>query len=87
MLANIFWHCHLLGHMSSALKPGQYIEILAGVAIFPKELVLPPREWAEGNLRIERWTQMPRGGHFGALEEPELLVEDLRTFFRPLRPA
>jgi hypothetical protein len=35
--------------------------------------------------RIERWTQMPRGGHFAALEEPELLVEDLRAFYRSLR--
>jgi len=40
---------------------------------------------AERHLRIERWTQMPRGGHFAAPEEPELLVEDLRAFFRPFR--
>jgi len=44
----------------------------------------PPCELAERHLRIERWTQMPRGGHFAALEEPEL-VEDLRAFFRPFR--
>jgi pimeloyl-ACP methyl ester carboxylesterase len=57
----------------------------AGVAIFPKEANLPPREWAERSLRVQRWTPMPRGGHFAALEEPDLLVEDLRAFFRPLR--
>ena len=39
---------------------------------------------AEG-LNIVRWTEMPRGGHFAAMEEPELLVEDVRAFFRPLR--
>ncbi|HEY3376239.1 MAG TPA: epoxide hydrolase, partial [Armatimonadota bacterium] len=43
------------------------------------------REWAERSLRVHRWTEMPRGGHFAALEEPELLVEDLRAFFRPFR--
>ncbi len=69
-------------HTSSALQPGQRIEVPAGVAIFPKDLVPAPREWAEHYLRIERWTQMPRGGHFAELEEPELLAEDMRAFFR-----
>ncbi len=74
-----------IGRQSSPLKPGQRIEVPAGVAIFPKELVLPPREWAERSLRVLRWTEMPRGGHFAAMEEPELLVEDTRAFFRPFR--
>ena len=69
------------------LAPEQRIEVPAGVAIFPKDLALPPREWAERSLRVERWTEMPRGGHFAAMEEPALLVEDLRAFFRPLREA
>jgi pimeloyl-ACP methyl ester carboxylesterase len=69
------------------LQPGQHIEVPAGFARFPKDIpgIDPPRELAERHLRIERWTQMPRGGHFAALEEPELLVEDLRTFFRSFR--
>jgi len=46
---------------------------------------IPPREWAERCYNVQRWTDMPRGGHFAALEEPELLVEDIRAFFRPLR--
>ena len=71
--------------MSPPLKAGQRIEVPAGVALFPKDILLPPREWAERSLRIRRWTEMPRGGHFAALEEPDLLVEDLRAFFRPLR--
>ncbi|HEX9132965.1 MAG TPA: hypothetical protein VF844_11795 [Ktedonobacteraceae bacterium] len=59
----------------------------AGFARFPKDIpgIDPPRELAERHLRIEHWTQMPRGGHFAALEEPELLVEDLRAFLRPFR--
>ncbi len=67
------------------LTPKQRIDVPAGVAIFPKDLILPPREWAERSLRVQRWTEMPRGGHFAAMEAPELLVEDLRAFFRPLR--
>jgi hypothetical protein len=72
-------------HASSKLQPGQHIEVPAGVALFPKEISLPPREWAERSLRVQRWTEMPRGGHFAAMEEPELLAEELRAFFRPFR--
>ncbi|HXX93905.1 MAG TPA: epoxide hydrolase [Planctomycetota bacterium] len=60
-------------------------DVPVGVAIFPKELTLPPRKWAEKVLHIVRWTEMPRGGHFAALEQPGLLVEDVRAFFRELR--
>ena len=73
-------------HASSPLKVGQYIDVPTGFALFPKEIETPPREWAERTLHIQHWTQMPRGGHFAALEEPELLAEDIRAFFRPLRP-
>jgi len=76
-----------IGHASPPLKLGQHIEVPAGVAIFPNDIGVPPREWAERTLRVQRWTEMPRGGHFAALEEPELLVEDLRAFFRPFRAS
>ncbi len=71
------------------LQTGQHIEVPAAFARFPKDIpgIDPPRELAERHLRIERWTQMPRGGHFAALEEPALLAEDLRTFFHPFRTA
>jgi len=59
----------------------------AGFAMFPKDLSSPPREWAERFFRVSRWTEMPRGGHFAAMEQPELLAEDIRAFFRPLREA
>jgi pimeloyl-ACP methyl ester carboxylesterase len=55
------------------------------VALFPGDLSSPPREWAERSYNVQRWTEMPRGGHFAALEEPDLLVEDVRAFFRDLR--
>ncbi len=67
------------------LSVGQYIEVPAGVALFHKDLTYPPRELSERFQRVVRWTEMPRGGHFAALEVPELLVEDLRAFFRPFR--
>ena len=57
----------------------------AGFAMFPKDLTNPPREWAERFFNVQRWTEMPRGGHFAALEEPELLVKEIREFFRPIR--
>lgn len=68
------------------LRLGERIETPTGIAMFPgeKDLVVP-REWAERNYNIHRWTDMPRGGHFAALEEPELLVDDIRAFFRELR--
>jgi pimeloyl-ACP methyl ester carboxylesterase len=53
--------------------------------MFPKDLSTPPREWAERFFDVKRWTTMPHGGHFAALEEPDLLVNDVRTFFRPFR--
>ena len=72
-------------HTTPRLQAGQHIEVPAGVATFPKDLTLPPRELGERFLRVQRWTHMPSGGHFAAWEEPELLVSDMRTFFRPLR--
>ncbi|MER8652995.1 MULTISPECIES: epoxide hydrolase family protein [unclassified Mesorhizobium] len=56
-----------------------------GVALFPRELPMPPRSWVARVFDVQRWTSMPRGGHFAALEEPSLLVEDIRAFFRPMR--
>jgi pimeloyl-ACP methyl ester carboxylesterase len=67
-----------------SLKAGQRVEVPVAMALFPKDTP-PPRALAERTLRIERWTEMPHGGHFAALEEPDLLVEDLRAFYRPLR--
>jgi pimeloyl-ACP methyl ester carboxylesterase len=58
-----------------------------GVAVFPRELPMPPRSWVERVFDVRRWTPMPRGGHFAALEQPALLAEDIRAFFRPLRPV
>jgi hypothetical protein len=58
-----------------------------GFALFPKEINVPPRAWVERTLggKVAHWTEMPRGGHFAALEQPQLLVDDVRAFFRTVR--
>lgn len=68
-----------------ASEPLGYITVPTAGAIFPAEIYITPRLWAESQYNIVRWTPMPRGGHFAAMEEPELLLEDVRTFFRSLR--
>jgi pimeloyl-ACP methyl ester carboxylesterase len=57
----------------------------AAFAFFPKDIGNPPREWAERFFNVQRWTEMDRGGHFAAMEEPELLVADIRGWFRLFR--
>jgi pimeloyl-ACP methyl ester carboxylesterase len=64
---------------------GRRVEVPTGAAIFPKEIIRPPRRWAERSYNITRWTEMPSGGHFAALEEPTLLVDDVRSFFASVR--
>jgi pimeloyl-ACP methyl ester carboxylesterase len=59
-------------------------QVPAAVASFPADAPFP-REWAERKVNLKRWTKMTRGGHFAALEEPELFVSDLRAFFRDFR--
>lgn len=56
-----------------------------GVALFPAELPMPPRSWVERCFDVRQWNTMAAGGHFAALEQPGLLAQDIRTFFRPLR--
>src|SRR5262245_22090097 len=58
-----------------------------GFALFPKEINVPPRAWVERAMggTLFHWTEMPRGGHFAAMEQPQLLVADMRTFFRKVR--
>jgi pimeloyl-ACP methyl ester carboxylesterase len=66
-------------------EQNEFVQPPCAVARFPKEILSPPREWVERGYNVQRWTNMPHGGHFAAAEEPDLLVEDMRTFFRGLR--
>jgi len=64
---------------------GPKIQVPTGVARFPKELFKPPRAWVENHFNVTHWTVMPKGGHFAAMEQPELLAADLRKFFASVR--
>jgi len=71
---------------SPSLTPGDRVERPVGLALFPQDIGgIPPRALAERTLNVQRWTEMPRGGHFAALEEPELYARDVVEFFRALR--
>jgi microsomal epoxide hydrolase len=66
--------------------PPPPISVPVGVAVFPKDLFVPIRRFADRDIAtIARWTEFDRGGHFAALEQPELLTGDIRAFFRSLR--
>jgi pimeloyl-ACP methyl ester carboxylesterase len=60
---------------------GPKIETPTGVARFPKELYKPPRAWVENHYNVTHWSALPKGGHFAAMEQPELFVADVRKFF------
>ena len=62
-----------------------WVGVPTAVAIFPRELAISPRKWVEAAYNVKQWTEMPRGGHFAAMEEPQLFVEDVRKFVRDLR--
>jgi hypothetical protein len=72
------------GQMKSPEQTG-FVRVTTGIAHFPKELPFPPRVWIERGYNVQHWTEMPRGGHLAAAEEPEHLAEDLRAFFRRFR--
>ncbi len=68
-----------------AKPPQGRVQVPTACAVFPKEISIAPRRWVEAQYNVTRWTEMPRGGHFAAMEEPTLLADDIRAFFRTLR--
>ena len=72
--ARLYWESF------AKLPPGK-VSLPTGVAAFPKEIIKAPRNWAEHRYTITHWTDMPRGGHFAAYEQPELFAADVREFF------
>lgn len=98
MLANIslYWFTGAIGssfwpyygrlHDAPPLPKGARISVPAGYAAFPKEIYRPPLESARRIFdNLQHWTDMKKGGHFAALEQPEALADDIATFFRQLR--
>ena len=92
----IYWTTNTIGsavrmyrenNVEWTMAQGEQISVPTGVAIFPYDLSTPPQEWAARSYNLKRWTEMKKGGHFAALEQPELLVEDIRAFYRPYRSS
>jgi len=63
------------------IPEGRRVEVPTAVAAFPHDLLaFPPRAMVERGYNVVRYTEMPRGGHFASLEEPELFIADVRAF-------
>ena len=77
-----FWPYYARSH--DAWPIDGKITVPAGYCEFPREILRPPRASAERVFNIQRWTVMPKGGHFAALEQPVALAHEIRAFFRPL---
>ncbi len=66
-------------------KDGEFVKVPVAIARFPAENPFPPRKYVERNFNVQRWTEMPSGGHFAAMEKPGLLAQDILEFFRSLK--
>ncbi|RAR52672.1 pimeloyl-ACP methyl ester carboxylesterase [Paraburkholderia unamae] len=92
---SIYWFTQSIGssmqmYWENRLQPfrfaaGQRVQPPVAFARFPKEINHPPRSWLERVFDVAQWTDMPRGGHFAAMEEPDLLAADIRRFFKRFR--
>jgi epoxide hydrolase len=78
----LYWETR---HVDSAQGAPEFVGVPTGVARYPKEPIRLPRAWVERRYNVTRWAEMPRGGHFAAMEQPELFVDDVRSFFRTVR--
>jgi len=84
-IGSSFWPYYARMHGPWPVPDGG-ISVPTGYAEFPHEILSPPRSLAARTYTdIRRWTVMPRGGHFAAMEQPEALAAEVRAFFRPLR--
>ena len=85
-IGSSFWPYYARMHGPWPIPAGETVGVPTGYAEFPKEILHPPRSVAERTYTdIRRWSVMPKGGHFAALEQPQALANEIREFFRPLR--
>jgi len=89
--ASFYWFTNSISTSFRSYYEGRYhpvvverVDVPTAVALFPGDIAQPPRSWAERSYNVQRFTRMPRGGHFAAHEEPELLAADITEFFRGL---
>jgi microsomal epoxide hydrolase len=87
-IGSSFWPYYARMHGPWPIPAGATIGVPTGYCEFPREILRPPRSLAARTYSdIRRWSVMPRGGHFAALEQPDALAREIRAFFRPLRTA
>lgn len=67
-------------------RTGDKSTVKAGFALFPKDIGAAPKELVERYFTVEHWTELDKGGHFAAMEQPELLANDIRQFVRSIIP-
>jgi pimeloyl-ACP methyl ester carboxylesterase len=85
-IGSSFWPYYARMHGPWPIPEGRTIDVPMGYCEFTREILRPPRSLAARSFTdIRRWSAMPRGGHFAAMEQPAALAEELRAFFRPLR--
>jgi pimeloyl-ACP methyl ester carboxylesterase len=85
-IGSSFWPYYARNHGPWPIPAGGTVDVPTGYCAFPKEIVRPPRSIAQSMYtNIQRWTVMPRGGHFAAMEQPEALAGEIQAFFRGLR--
>jgi microsomal epoxide hydrolase len=85
-IGSSFWPYYARLHGPWPIPDGAVIGVPTGYAAFPREILRPPRSLAARTFTdLRRWSVMPRGGHFAAMEQPAALAEEVRAFFRPLR--
>jgi microsomal epoxide hydrolase len=85
-IGSSFWPYYARRHGPWPIPEGASVSVPTAYIDFPKEILRPPRSIAERMYsNIQRWTTQDRGGHFAALEQPKVLAEDVRAFFRTLR--
>lgn len=80
--ARLYWETK---HQDGRTKTPPFVDVPTGVARYPKEVLRWPRSWVDRQYNVVRWSVMDRGGHFPAMEQPELFVDDLREYFRIAR--
>ncbi|HEX4015222.1 MAG TPA: epoxide hydrolase [Frankiaceae bacterium] len=74
----IYWEMRQAGRDA---MPQGHVSVPTAVAMFPGEIVYPPRSWIEAQFNVVRWSRPARGGHFAAMEAPQEYVADVREFF------
>jgi pimeloyl-ACP methyl ester carboxylesterase len=85
-IGSSFWPYYARMHGQWPIPEGVTVDVPTGYCEFPREILRPPRSLAKRTYTdLRRWSVMPRGGHFAAMEQPDALADEVRAFFRPLR--